>query len=143
MAAIRQRIYDEKADWIIYVTDAGQAPHFDLIFRAARMAGWLPRENGIGEGADQSKARNVQVDHVGFGLVLGEDGKRMKTRSGEVCDLSLHVRMYVAVHACTCMRSHYQIWEQIVVWRVHVLSVACWTFQLFRSLLAMGKITWH
>jgi arginyl-tRNA synthetase len=29
----------------------------------------------------------TQVSHVGFGLVLGEDGKRMKTRSGDVVRL--------------------------------------------------------
>lgn len=42
MAAIKQRIQDEKADWIIYVTDIGQATHFDMVFAAARRAGWMP-----------------------------------------------------------------------------------------------------
>ena len=32
MAAIKQRLHDEKGDWIIYVTDAGQAEHFASIF---------------------------------------------------------------------------------------------------------------
>jgi hypothetical protein len=31
MAAIKHRVHDEKADWIIYVTDMGQATHFDLV----------------------------------------------------------------------------------------------------------------
>ncbi|CRX38999.1 arginine--tRNA ligase [Estrella lausannensis] len=70
LAAIRQRIRDEKADRIIYVTDAGQASHFKMIFQAAEEAGWL----------DPQKTR---VDHVPFGLVLGPDGKKFKTRSGE------------------------------------------------------------
>ena len=34
-----------------------------------------------------SSAPNVRVDHVGFGLVLGEDGKRFRTRSSEVVRL--------------------------------------------------------
>jgi arginyl-tRNA synthetase len=72
MAAIRQRITEEKADWIIYVTDVGQSQHFKGVFKAARMAGWLPEE-GSTEGP--------KVDHVGFGLVLGEDGKRLRTRN--------------------------------------------------------------
>lgn len=42
MAAIKQRLQDEKADWIIYVTDIGQATHFDMVFAAARKAGWMP-----------------------------------------------------------------------------------------------------
>jgi arginyl-tRNA synthetase len=70
MAAIKQRIFEERADRIIYVTDAGQATHFDMVFKAAEKAGWL----------DPSK---VRVDHVPFGLVLGLDGKKFKTRSGE------------------------------------------------------------
>ncbi len=44
MAAIKQRVADEKADWIVYVTDVGQAGHFDLVFGAARRAGWLPQD---------------------------------------------------------------------------------------------------
>jgi len=70
MAAIKQRIFDEHADRIIYVTDAGQAQHFAMIFKAAEKAGWLD-------------PAQVRVDHVPFGLVLGPDGKKFKTRSGE------------------------------------------------------------
>lgn len=69
LAAIRQRIQVEKADRIIYVVDVGQSLHFQMIFAAAEQAGWL----------DPAK---VEVDHVGFGLVLGVDGKKFKTRSG-------------------------------------------------------------
>jgi arginyl-tRNA synthetase len=43
MAAIKQRVFDEKAEWVIYVTDVGQAEHFQLVFAAARKAGWLPK----------------------------------------------------------------------------------------------------
>ena len=74
MAALRQRLTEEKADWIIYVTDVGQAQHFTAIFKAARMAGWLP--------ADPTQP--PRVDHVGFGLVLGPDGRRLRSRDGSV-----------------------------------------------------------
>mmetsp|Transcript_4226 Transcript_4226/g.7721 ORF Transcript_4226/g.7721 Transcript_4226/m.7721 type:complete len:596 (+) Transcript_4226:519-2306(+) len=74
MSAIRQRVDDEKADWIIYVTDSGQKSHFDLVFAAAKKAGWL-------------KDKDIRLDHVGFGLVLGEDGKRFRTRSGDLVRL--------------------------------------------------------
>lgn len=70
LAAIRHRIFTEKAERIIYVTDLGQSLHFQMIFAAAEKIGWL----------DPQK---TQVDHVGFGLVLGADGKKFKTRSGE------------------------------------------------------------
>lgn len=63
-----------QADWIIYITDAGQADHFKLVFASARRAGILP--------ASEDEA--PRVSHVGFGLVLGDDGKRFRTRSSEV-----------------------------------------------------------
>lgn len=70
LAAIHHRIFDEKGDRLIYVTDLGQATHFKMIFQAAILAGYL----------DPNKTR---VDHVGFGMVLGTDGKKFRTRSGE------------------------------------------------------------
>lgn len=74
LAALRQRVYDENGDWLIYVTDAGQGDHFKLIFGASREAGWY----------DPTKTR---IDHVGFGVVLGEDKKKFKTRSGDTVRL--------------------------------------------------------
>lgn len=68
MAAIKQRIFSEKADWLIYVIDAGQHTHMQQVFKAAEKAGWLG---------------HVRADHVAFGLVLGSDGKKFRTRSGE------------------------------------------------------------
>lgn len=70
MAALRQRVEEEKGDWLIYVVDAGQGSHFDLVFGAGRKAGIL------------QDARPKRVEHVGFGLVLGQDGKRIRTRAG-------------------------------------------------------------
>lgn len=70
MASIRHRIVDEKADRLIYVVDAGQSTHFAMLFKAAELAGILNPEQ-------------VQANHVPFGLVLGQDGKKFKTRSGE------------------------------------------------------------
>jgi arginyl-tRNA synthetase len=68
LAAIRHRTQDLGADEILYVVDAGQSQHLEMVFEAARMAGWV---------TDQ------RIKHVGFGLVLGDDGKRLRTRSGD------------------------------------------------------------
>ena len=73
LAAIRYRIQQDEAEQIIYVTDAGQANHFAQVFQVARRAGWLTDA--------------VEVVHVPFGLVQGEDGKKLKTRSGETVRL--------------------------------------------------------
>lgn len=73
LAAICYRVRQDKAERIIYVTDAGQANHFAQVFQVAKKAGFLPD--------------NVAVVHVAFGLVLGEDGKKLKTRSGETVKL--------------------------------------------------------
>lgn len=73
LAAIRYRIQTDGAQRVIYVTDAGQANHFAQVFQVAKRAGWLPE--------------TVAVVHVPFGLVQGEDGKKLKTRSGETVRL--------------------------------------------------------
>lgn len=73
MAAIKHRIDEEKADWIIYITDVGQAVHFNSLFKCATRAGII--------------RSNIRVDHVGFGVVLGEDKKKFKTRSGDTVRL--------------------------------------------------------
>jgi arginyl-tRNA synthetase len=70
LAAIRYRIFVDKVERIIYVTDLGQSLHFQMIFAAAKKALWC-------------ETREVVFDHVGFGLVLGADGKKFKTRSGD------------------------------------------------------------
>ena len=69
LAAIRYRINELKADKIIYVTDARQKLHFEMLFATARMAKW------VGD--------DIELSHVMFGSVLGEDGAPLKTRSGE------------------------------------------------------------
>ncbi len=69
LAAIRHRVEVERADRVIVVTDAGQRLHFQMVFKAAELIGYLDRNK-------------VQVDHVTFGLVLGPDGTKFKTRSG-------------------------------------------------------------
>ncbi|XP_060792493.1 arginine--tRNA ligase, cytoplasmic [Neoarius graeffei] len=74
LAALHQRLFDEKADIIIYVTDSGQAMHFQVVFAAARMIGWYD-------------SKVTRVEHAGFGVVLGEDKKKFKTRSGDTVRL--------------------------------------------------------
>ncbi|KAF5743012.1 hypothetical protein HS088_TW09G01074 [Tripterygium wilfordii] len=77
LTALWYRLNEEKAEWIIYVTDVGQQQHFDMVFKAAKRAGWLPDDGNT----------YPKTNHVGFGLVLGEDGKRFRTRSSEVVRL--------------------------------------------------------
>lgn len=69
-AALLHRIREEKAVRIIYVVDGGQKLHFQMVFKGAERAGYLDPEK-------------VLVEHVPFGVVLGPDGKKFKTRSGE------------------------------------------------------------
>jgi arginyl-tRNA synthetase len=74
LAAIEQRAAEEGADRVLYVTDAGQALHFEQVFQVARKGKLV--------------ADDVSLEHVPFGLVQGEDGKKFKTRSGETVKLS-------------------------------------------------------
>ncbi|CAH9131257.1 unnamed protein product [Cuscuta epithymum] len=78
LAAIWYRLNEEKAEWIIYVTDSGQREHFEMVFIAAKRAGWLPSD----------EEAYPKATHVGFGMVCGEDGKRFRTRSTDVVKLT-------------------------------------------------------
>ena len=77
LAAIRHRFAaapgGDGASRVIYVTDAGQASHFAAVFQVAGRAGWIPPGSS--------------VEHVPFGLVQGDDGKKLKTRSGDTVRL--------------------------------------------------------
>ncbi|CAE7620218.1 EMB1027 [Symbiodinium sp. CCMP2456] len=72
-AAVQHRINEENANRVIYVIDNGQELHMRMVFSAAEKAGWL--------------SGGARLDFMGFGLVQGQDGKKFKTRSGEVVRL--------------------------------------------------------
>lgn len=74
LATIRHRVDDLAVDRVVYVVDHRQSQHFDMVFAVARAAGWLPD--------------SVEVQHIGFGTVLGPDGRPFKTRSGETVTLT-------------------------------------------------------
>ncbi|MDI6098148.1 arginine--tRNA ligase [Actinoplanes sp. NEAU-A12] len=68
LAALRHRVGKLGADRLFYVVGAPQRIHFQMVFAVAREAGWLPDE--------------VTAEHIGFGSILGADGKMLKTRAG-------------------------------------------------------------
>ncbi len=73
LAAIRYRIGTLHADRILYVVDARQALHFQQLFTLSRKAGFV--------------SESAKLEHVGFGVMLGDDGKPFKTRSGTTVKL--------------------------------------------------------
>ncbi|TQE15343.1 arginine--tRNA ligase [Streptomyces ipomoeae] len=73
LSAIRDRVFNLKANTLVYVVDARQSLHFKMVFETARRAGWL---NG-----------DVKAQQLAFGTVLGKDGKPFKTREGETVRL--------------------------------------------------------
>lgn len=66
LATIKYRAETFHPDRIIYVVDSRQQLHFRQLFAAARRWGYT-----------------MALEHVGFGTILGEDGKPIKTREGE------------------------------------------------------------
>ena len=71
LAAIRHCVQEmasgdggEKAQRVLYVTDAGQSQHFEMVFKAAKIAKFVPE--------------NVSLEHVPFGLVQREDGRNLQ-----------------------------------------------------------------
>lgn len=75
MAALHHRLIDLGCEWIVYVTDVGQEEHFHMCFEAGQAAGWTKH------------SKHIKLRHVGFGVVQGIDGKRLRTRSGETIRL--------------------------------------------------------
>lgn len=71
LATIRHRVDAWQPDAVLYVVDARQSLHFQNLFRAARL--W---------GVDK-----VELAHISFGSVLGEDRKPLKTREGGAVEL--------------------------------------------------------
>ncbi|MFF8450686.1 arginine--tRNA ligase [Streptomyces leeuwenhoekii] len=73
LSAIRDRVFNLKANTLLYVVDARQSLHFKMVFETARRAGWLNDD--------------VKAVQLAFGTVLGKDGKPFKTREGETVKL--------------------------------------------------------
>jgi arginyl-tRNA synthetase len=72
LATIQYRMSQWRPDAILYVVDHRQSLHFEQLFAAARLWGY----------------RDVELQHIDFGTVLGEDGRPFKTRSGKSVVLS-------------------------------------------------------
>lgn len=110
LAAIRYRIQQDQAERIIYVTDAGQANHFTQVWQVARRAGWIPD--------------TVELVHVPFGLVQGEDGKKFKTRSGDTVRLrDLLDEAVVRAHADLEARLQADDRQESEAFKAHVAQV--------------------
>ena len=68
LAAVRYRVGELGGNRLVYVVDAGQGQHLNMVFAVAREAGWMG---------------DARAEHAVFGLVLGPDKKRFRTRSGD------------------------------------------------------------
>lgn len=75
MAAVWWRLEKLKAQRVIYLTDIGQSLHFNTLFEAAKLTGWY--------------SKGKRLEHMCFGIILGDDGKRLKTRAGKTVKLSM------------------------------------------------------
>lgn len=74
LAAIRRRVRTFGADRVVYCVDARQGLHFKQVFAAARKAGYATRDGALAPSS---------LEHAAFGMVLGDDGRPFKTRSGD------------------------------------------------------------
>src|SRR5580704_5884643 len=71
LATIRYRAQTLKGQEILYVVDARQSEHFKLLFATARRWGY----------------DRLDLRHVSFGTILGEDKRPFRTRSGDTIGL--------------------------------------------------------
>ncbi len=73
LAAIRYRVTVDRAQRVIYPVGMEQMNHFAQIFQVGKRAGWITDE--------------VEFFYAPLGFILGEDGKKLKSRSGEAVRL--------------------------------------------------------
>jgi arginyl-tRNA synthetase len=71
LATIRYRMDTWRPDAILYVVDHRQSLHFQQLFAAAKLLGY----------------GDVELRHVSFGTVLGNDNRPFKTREGDTVGL--------------------------------------------------------
>jgi arginyl-tRNA synthetase len=74
LAAIRYRTQELKATRLLYVVGSPQHQHLEMVYQTAREAGWL--------------VAPTRATHIGFGQVLGSDGKKFASRSGDTVKLA-------------------------------------------------------
>jgi len=74
LATIDYRLKTWSPDEIVYVVDDRQSGHFKKLF--ITFARW-----------QADAAKKVKLVHVGFGKIMGDDGKPFKTRSGDTVKL--------------------------------------------------------
>ena len=74
LATIDYRLKKWSPDEIVYVVDDRQSGHFKKLFLI--FARWQP-----------DAAKKAKLVHVGFGKIMGDDGKPFKTRSGDTVKL--------------------------------------------------------
>lgn len=75
LATVAWRAEHFRADGVVVVTDFRQSDHFEQLFLTAKK--WFAAKS----------YRLPELHHVTFGAVTGEDGKALKTRSGDVIKL--------------------------------------------------------
>jgi arginyl-tRNA synthetase len=68
LAAIKYRVTKFKPEIILYVVDNGQSLHFEQLFASVEKLGYVGNEKLV---------------HAKFGLILGEDMKKLSTRAGK------------------------------------------------------------
>ena len=71
LATILNRVENLGAEEVVYVTDGRQQDHFQQLFLTVKK--WFAAKG----------YRIPEMRHVWFGTILGEDGKAIKTKSGE------------------------------------------------------------
>ena len=74
LTALKYRIQEVGTDKIVYVVDLSQQEHFKQLFQ-------------IATDLDLNLNKQTALCYAGFGMVLGADGKKLKTRSGDTVRL--------------------------------------------------------
>ena len=104
LATIRYWIGERGVTDLLYAVGTPQAQHFQMVFTTARQAGWLTDQH---------------AEHIGFGSILGEDGKTIRSRAGGTIKL-VELLNEAVDHAAAVIaeRTEFEAAEQAALARV-------------------------
>ncbi len=117
IASLEDRIEEYRPAKLLYVVANQQALHFEQLFAVK----------------DKLKLGATETVHVKFGMVLGEDGKKLATREGKVIPLQEVIDKITALAAEVVKRKNPEMSEERIAQTAHDIGVGALKYNDLRQ----------
>ena len=127
VASLGHRIAEYKPDKILYVVANQQALHFEQLFAVAKML----------------SLDSAELVHVKFGMVLGEDGKKLATREGKAVPLQEVMDKMIALAHETVKQKNPELSEEQTKMIAHTVGIGALKYNDLKELRTSDiKFNW-